>query len=1136
MKNLLFISFFLTSFCAIAQDDFNDYIKYKPTQPEATQIQKYGDYTPPNAYGVVPVNLPITQITSGNFTIPISLYYSAGSGIKVNDRSSVVGLGWNLSILDNYIEILVQGSGQDFGNNYDSYAEYQQIETRFQVNNIDSIWALNRELKSNALAINFSERDHVKDKMNYSFLGKSGSIVKDSSGNYEIISSSQDDLKVVEHAYNNLELIDGDGNHYFFNREIRYYPDSTIDDVKKRLYLTKIILYSGAEINFNYSNTDPNSDSYSNSSTMVTRMFQESVMNGGAELQISDFTPPLTQTNSSTVNATNNTLRDISFPGGKVVFGYSASGTFLLKNIKVFDKNNNLVENYNINNNSFFKNISAVNVAPKLEAIEKVASGSLASYNIYEFTYDANPIPLRLSTKGDYWGYNNNYETTVPDFKYFYGGQVYDFNGDNRKPVFTYTKAGILTEIIYPTQGKSRFLYEPNYYAVKKLVTSTSSPSIRNVNLTAIGQNPAVGSYTPIDSTSFFIDHNKIYGTGGITVTFTSSSFLQNGTQFPYYKITAPDGTVYTRAFYREEEKNSDTFYITNLPTGTYKAVAYVGDASLYPNDPQPSIFYTASLELSLSWQEYPQNDEPQFEDVLVQGGGVRVKKIENFTSGTGTSPAEVRTFEYGEKLINGVGVGDFLGLENQTSIISNVNADVSGANHILTNFLVVKDVEDRRWYPVGWGADRANYFGDGIQLSSEPVIPIEFKGNSVFYPKVVVYDSGSKSTLGYTEQFYIKPQRIEVRDVTGDFSTSSSAQVELTKYSDYSGSHLIKEIAFNSNHDTISLKIYNYQNQLIKEQPTFNINSSDKTLTISGMPIIAYPAEVAYMSKINLKYFYFKERIYQEKLVSTSQKFFFTNGKVQSSSAFEYLNNDSFRIIKKETKDSKGQNIVENFFFPDQVENANSLGLTVMSSSELNNYINLASPAVYRINEPVQVERTVRKADYTILSTQIRRTYYDYFHSKLHPSSIYSKKKEEPLQSRIEFTHYDYNGNYSSLKKSGGPSTVHIWGYDGQHLIAKIENATYSEVSGALGVTDLSSVNETNMAAIDLIRTNSSLLHAKVTTYTYDPLVGISSITDPKGYTTTYVYDEFNRLKFVKDEEGNILSENQYNYKLSSN
>ena len=49
---------------------------------------------------------------------------------------------------------------------------------------------------------------------------------------------------------------------------------------------------------------------------------------------------------------------------------------------------------------------------------------------------------------------------------------------------------------------------------------------------------------------------------------------------------------------------------------------------------------------------------------------------------------------------------------------------------------------------------------------------------------------------------------------------------------------------------------------------------------------------------------------------------------------------------------------------------------------------------------------------------------------------------------------------------------------------------------------------------------------------YTEDFVERVTSITDPKGDKITYEYDEFNRLKQVKDKNGNILSENQYNYK----
>ena len=66
--------------------------------------------------------------------------------------------------------------------------------------------------------------------------------------------------------------------------------------------------------------------------------------------------------------------------------------------------------------------------------------------------------------------------------------------------------------------------------------------------------------------------------------------------------------------------------------------------------------------------------------------------------------------------------------------------------------------------------------------------------------------------------------------------------------------------------------------------------------------------------------------------------------------------------------------------------------------------------------------------------------------------------------------------------------------------------------------------------AALTILR--ASLPESQVTTYTYDPLIGVTSIADPRGNTIYYEYDPFNRLKHVKDKDGNILSQNEYNYK----
>lgn len=56
----------------------------------------------------------------------------------------------------------------------------------------------------------------------------------------------------------------------------------------------------------------------------------------------------------------------------------------------------------------------------------------------------------------------------------------------------------------------------------------------------------------------------------------------------------------------------------------------------------------------------------------------------------------------------------------------------------------------------------------------------------------------------------------------------------------------------------------------------------------------------------------------------------------------------------------------------------------------------------------------------------------------------------------------------------------------------------------------------------------------AQMTTYTYDPLVGVTSETDANNVTTYYEYDDLNRLRLVKDQKRDIRQRYQYVYKLS--
>ena len=77
--------------------------------------------------------------------------------------------------------------------------------------------------------------------------------------------------------------------------------------------------------------------------------------------------------------------------------------------------------------------------------------------------------------------------------------------------------------------------------------------------------------------------------------------------------------------------------------------------------------------------------------------------------------------------------------------------------------------------------------------------------------------------------------------------------------------------------------------------------------------------------------------------------------------------------------------------------------------------------------------------------------------------------------------------------------------------------------------VTGITSVSISGAAYVDEVRLHPS--KAQMTTYTYTPLIGVTSICDTDGKLTYYTYDNFGRLKWIRDQDGNIVKAYQYHY-----
>ena len=217
------------------------------------------------------------------------------------------------------------------------------------------------------------------------------------------------------------------------------------------------------------------------------------------------------------------------------------------------------------------------------------------------------------------------------------------------------------------------------------------------------------------------------------------------------------------------------------------------------------------------------------------------------------------------------------------------------------------------------------------------------------------------------------------------------------------------------------------------------------------------------------------------------------------------YMYDERYRLIKSSTRmDSRNQ------------EYKTEISYTVDQD--------ILIPIVKKMMENNMVaypfEKTLKTPDYR--KTKEIFQYRDDVSSNAIPllHKTFSQYNDDIPMEETTIARYDQYGNPCEIYDRTGKTICILWSYHHQQPIAQIQNATYDQIQSILTQSVIDQIaavdipTKSDSLLINNLRYHPTLINAQITTYTYKPLIGMTSETTPGGFTVYYDYDPFGRLK----------------------